>query len=64
MSDVRRSSPLLTDVGPCLLCGANPAEGHAWVNEDGHTGFLCHGDETPPEVLTCFEEWTVNRARP
>lgn len=50
--------------GPCLLCGADPAQGWAKVNEDGHQGWLCHGDETPPDVFTCFEEWTVNNARP
>lgn len=40
---------------PCYICGRKPAEGYASVYQDGKERWFCHGDDDPPERMTCYE---------
>jgi hypothetical protein len=57
-------------LGPCALCGCNPALGFASVTEDGVERWLCHpsaqtlAEWVHDEKPDCYHLWTAYGKRP
>jgi hypothetical protein len=60
MSMMRSGGPC----GPCGLCGRDLANGHASVDIDSRTIWLCHPFSQPVEEPSCYVLWTVHGRRP